>query len=49
MDVLIYLIPIALLLSFIGLISFFWTLNNDQYDDLEGSANRIIFDDEKTR
>ena len=48
MDVLIYLIPIALLLSVIGLISFFWTLNNDQYDDLKKSANRILFDEDKS-
>jgi cbb3-type cytochrome oxidase maturation protein len=40
--------PIALLLSVIGLISFFWTLNNDQYDDLKGSANRILFDEDKS-
>ena len=27
--------------------AFFWTLNNDQYEDLEGAANRILIDDEK--
>ncbi|HAY41030.1 MAG TPA: cbb3-type cytochrome oxidase assembly protein CcoS [Gammaproteobacteria bacterium] len=47
MDVLIFLIPVALSLGLIGLAAFFWTLNNDQYEDLEGAANRILIDDEK--
>mgnify|MGYP001170582885 FL=1 len=46
MDVLIYLIPIALTLGLIGLIAFFWALNNNQYEDLDGAANRILFDEE---
>ncbi len=47
MTVLIYLIPIALLLGAIGLIAFLWSLKNKQFEDLEGAANRILFDDEK--
>jgi cbb3-type cytochrome oxidase maturation protein len=47
MEVLIYLIPIALLLGVIGLIAFLWSLKNKQFEDLEGAANRILFDDEK--
>lgn len=46
MNILLYLIPIALTLGAIGLVAFIWALKNDQYDDLEGSANRILFDDE---
>ncbi|MDP6974043.1 MAG: cbb3-type cytochrome oxidase assembly protein CcoS [Gammaproteobacteria bacterium] len=49
MDVLIYLIPTALILSFIGLMSFFWTLKNNQYEDLKGASNRILFDDDDDR
>ena len=45
MDILIYLIPITILISILGLIAFIWSLKNKQYDDLEGSANRILFDD----
>lgn len=45
MDILIYLIPITILFSVLGLIAFIWSLKNKQYDDLEGSANRILFDD----
>jgi cbb3-type cytochrome oxidase maturation protein len=47
MTVLIYLIPIALLLGIVGLIAFLWSLKNKQFEDLEGAANRILFDDEK--
>jgi len=47
MTILIYLIPIALFLGFIGLAAFLWSLKTKQFDDLEGEANRILFDDEK--
>lgn len=46
MSILLYLIPIALILSLIGLAGFIWTLRSGQYDDLEGAAHRILFDDE---
>ncbi|MDD9912414.1 MAG: cbb3-type cytochrome oxidase assembly protein CcoS [Alphaproteobacteria bacterium] len=46
MNALIYLIPIALLLGFTGLIAFIWALKNGQFDDLDGAAHRILFDDE---
>ncbi len=46
MDALVYLIPIALTLGLIGLVAFFWSLNNNQYEDLDGAANRILFDEE---
>lgn len=41
-----YLIPIALFLGGLGLAAFFWTLRSGQYDDLDGAAHRILFDDE---
>lgn len=47
MDILIYLIPIALTLGLVGLGGFLWTLRNNQYDDLEGAAHRILLDDEE--
>ncbi|MBT5013028.1 MAG: cbb3-type cytochrome oxidase assembly protein CcoS [Rhodospirillaceae bacterium] len=46
MDVLIYLIPIALLLGGAGLIAFLWALKSGQFEDMEGEANRILFDDD---
>jgi cbb3-type cytochrome oxidase maturation protein len=41
-----YLVPIALCLGTIGLAAFIWSLNSGQYDDLDGAAERILFDDE---
>ena len=46
MDVLIYLIPIALLLCLLGLAAFVWSIKSGQYDDLDGAANRILIDDD---
>ena len=43
---LLFLIPIALLLGGLGLLAFLWSLKSGQFDDLEGNANRILFDDE---
>ena len=41
------LIPIALLMGLSGLAAFFWSLESGQYDDLDGSAIRILIDDEE--
>ena len=41
-----YLIPIALFLGGIALVAFLWALKSGQFDDMEGSANRILFDDD---
>ena len=46
MDVLIYLIPIALFLGLLGLGAFLWSLKNGQFDDLDGAAERALFDDD---
>lgn len=39
-----FLIPIALGMGLAGLAAFMWTLRNGQYDDLEGAAQRILFE-----
>ena len=46
MSGIVYLIPIALLLGAIGLAAFLWALKSGQFDDLDGAAQRILFDDE---
>ena len=46
MSSLLYLIPVALFLGGLGLAAFIWSLRSGQYDDLEGAAHRILFDDE---
>ena len=46
MSALIYLIPAALFLGLVGLAAFLWAMRAGQYDDLDGAAHRILFDDE---
>jgi len=46
MNGLFYLIPAALMLGLLGLGAFLWALKNGQFDDLDGAAHRILFDDE---
>ncbi len=45
MTILAYLIPIALLLGLVGLAAFLWALKSGQFEDLDGAAGRILFDD----
>lgn len=46
MEALLYLIPAALFLGLLGLGGFLWALRSGQFEDLEGAANRILFDEE---
>jgi len=46
MSNLLLLIPIALFLGLLGLGAFLWALRSGQFDDMEGAANRILFDDD---
>jgi cbb3-type cytochrome oxidase maturation protein len=46
MNVLVYLVPLALGLGLIGLGAFLWSLRAGQYDDIEGAALRILGDDD---
>mgnify|MGYP000480380236 CR=1 FL=1 len=45
MNHLVILIPAALLLGFIGLMAFLWSLKSGQYNDLDGDAWRILDDE----
>lgn len=47
MDILFLLIPLGLVL--VGIIAWFfiWSVNNRQFEDLEGPAHSIIHDDDK--
>ena len=40
-----WLIGLSLVMGGIGLVVFLWCLRSGQYDDPEGAANRILFDD----
>lgn len=48
MSALVYLIPIALLLGLGGLAACLWAARAGQFDDLDGAASRILFDDPQT-
>lgn len=45
MTMLVYLIPVALFLGLLGLGAFLWALRSGQYEDLDGAASRILFDE----
>lgn len=46
MNALLFLIPVALLLGFVGLGAFVWALRSGQFEDLDGAAVRILIDDD---
>lgn len=46
MNMLIFLIPIALFLGGLGLFAFLWSLKSGQYEDLDGAAWRVITEDD---
>lgn len=46
MNVLVILIPVSILLGGAGLAAFVWTLKSKQYDDMAGSAARLLIDDD---
>jgi cbb3-type cytochrome oxidase maturation protein len=47
MNVILYLLGASLILGGGGLAVFLWALHSGQYEDLEGAANRILFDDDR--
>lgn len=49
MNVLVYLVPMALGLGLAGLAAFMWSLRNGQYDDMDGAALRVLDDDDIPR
>jgi cbb3-type cytochrome oxidase maturation protein len=46
MNVIIYLLPLALGLGLLGLFAFLWSLRSGQYNDMEGAAYRVLSDDD---
>lgn len=47
MNGLLILIPVALFLGLSGLVAFFWSLRNGQFDDPDGAAMRILIDEDE--
>ena len=46
MNVIVYLVPLALALGLTGLAAFLWSLRAAQYEDMDGAALRILSDDD---
>ncbi len=46
MNVLVYLVPMAVGLGLVGLLAFLWALRSGQYSDVEGAALRVLSDDD---
>ncbi len=50
MSIIYILIPIAVLLTALGIYLFFWAVKTEQFDDLEKQGMSILFDEnEKTK
>lgn len=47
MDILFLLIPLSLVLLGLAIWGFFWAVKNNQFEDLEGPAYSILFDDDE--
>ncbi len=46
MSSLVFLVPLALILGGAALGGFLWSLRSGQYEDLDGAAQRILFDED---
>lgn len=49
MEIIIILLPLALLLGLIFFLAFVWTLRKGQFDDLETPRFRILLDDKNIK
>lgn len=46
MNIVALLIPVALVMGLSGLLTFFWALRAGQFEDPDGSAIRILLEDD---
>lgn len=46
MSTLLILIPVSLAFGLLALAAFLWAQRSGQFDDLDGAASRILFDDD---
>jgi cbb3-type cytochrome oxidase maturation protein len=47
MEIIYILLPLSLILAFLGIIAYFWSVKTGQLDDLETPKHRIIQDEEE--
>lgn len=48
MQVIYYLIPVALIFLIVGVVAFFWATKNEQFEDMEKHGLSILMDDDET-
>lgn len=46
MTIILFLLAVSLTLGAVGLGFFLWSLRSGQFEDLDGAANRILFDED---
>lgn len=49
MSIIYILIPLAVLLTSLGIYLFFWAVKTEQFEDLEKQGMSILFDDERQK
>ncbi|SFX23927.1 cbb3-type cytochrome oxidase assembly protein CcoS [Marinospirillum alkaliphilum] len=49
MNILFLLIPLSLLLLALAIWAFFWAVKHDQFEDLDGPAYSILFDEDEKK
>lgn len=47
MEIVILLVPLAVLLVVLGVAAFLWALRRGQFDDLDSPQWRVVFDDQR--
>lgn len=45
MSMLVWLVPVALVMGVIGLVTFLWSIKNGQLEDLDGAAERVLLNE----
>lgn len=46
MQIIYYLIPVAIIFVILGVIAFFWATKNEQFEDLEKQGLSLLMDDD---
>lgn len=46
MTALTVLVPLSVIMGVVGLLAFLWSMRANQYEDLDGAAERVLLDDD---
>lgn len=49
MQIIYYLIPVALIFVIVGVVAFFWATKSEQFDDMEKQGLSILMDDDEIK